>query len=125
MRGPAQCSGLNGINFQGGGRGPGDIDEVIVLDERDISGPDVSNWQVDCLLVRCVAPTSYHGQELRYLVLSPRFKGVPVADLRRDGGFVAVGRILSGVWISRPQQFDPNQVQYWELQRWRCSKVLG
>jgi hypothetical protein len=100
------------LALEGGARGGGDIDEIIVLDEGSIRGPLLPNWQNEYLLVRCIAPTSYHGQELRYLVLSPRHEGPTLADLQRDGGIVAIGRILPGAWKNAPPQFEADQIQY-------------
>jgi hypothetical protein len=98
-----------------GAHGPGDIDEITVLDEGGIAGPKLPNWQAEYMLARCIAPNSYRGQELKYVVLSPRYASVALADIRRGGAAVAVGRVLPGFWDLKPQQFEPNQVEYWAV----------
>lgn len=98
-----------------GAYGPGDIGEITVLDEGTIAGPKLPNWQAEYILARCIAPNSYRGQELKYVVLSPRYAGVALTDIRRGGTAVAVARVLPGVWDLKPQQFEPNQVEYWAV----------
>lgn len=95
--------------------GPGDISEIMILDEGNVAGPKAPNWQVEYLLALCLAPTTYHGQRLRYLVLSPRYKGADLPGIRREGGIVAVGRILSDQWDSASKEFDAGQVEYWAV----------
>ena len=48
-------------------------------------------------------------------MLSPRYASVALADIRRGGAAVAVGRVLPGFWDLKPQQFEPNQVEYWAV----------
>lgn len=95
--------------------GPGDVAEIIILDDGNVAGPQAQNWQAEYLLALCIAPTTYHGQCLKYLVLSPRYKGVDLSDIRREGGVVAVGRVVSDQWDSASKQFDAAQVEYWAV----------
>jgi hypothetical protein len=95
--------------------GPGDIHEITVVDEGDIAGPNLPNWQAEYMLARCVTPNSYRGEELKYLVLSPRYTNVGLAEIRLGGATVAVGRVLPGVGDMKPQEFEPNQVEYWAI----------
>jgi hypothetical protein len=103
------------LSLEDGAYGPGDIREITVLDEGTVPGPKSPNWQPEYLLVKCLAPTSYRGQELKYLVLSPRYKGATLTDIRREGGVVAVGRILPGIFTTKPQTFAANEVEYWAV----------
>lgn len=48
------------LSLGDGAYGPGDIEEVIVLDDGDIAGPKLPNWQSEYMLARCVSPTIYH-----------------------------------------------------------------
>jgi hypothetical protein len=70
-----------------GAYGPGDISVITVVDEGDIAGPMLANWRVEYMLARCLTPTSYYGEEVRYLVLYPRYAGVG-APRRREGVFM-------------------------------------
>jgi hypothetical protein len=100
------------VSFGDGAYGPGDIEGITVLDEGTIAGPQLPNWQAEYILARCVSPNSYRGQELKYVVLSPRYANVNLTDIRRGGAVVAVGRILGE---KKPEQLEPNQVQYWAV----------
>jgi hypothetical protein len=95
--------------------GPGDIREITVQDEGTVPGPQSPNWQPEYMLVKCLNPTSYRGQELTYLVLSPRHKGTTLIDIRQEGGAVAVGRILPGIFTTKPQAFAAHEVEYWAV----------
>lgn len=95
--------------------GPGDINEVTVLDQGLIKGPDLPNWQREGLLVSCLEPTTYRGQELRYLVLSPRYSTESPSSIRTSGGVVAVARMLPGTHKESPKRFEPHQVEYWAI----------
>jgi hypothetical protein len=98
-----------------GAYGPRDIGVITVLDEGNIAGPTLPNWKAEYMLARCLTPTSYYGQEVTYLVLSPRVASVALTDLRRGQAVVAVGRVLPGFWDVRPQQFEENEVEYWAV----------
>lgn len=103
------------LALEGGVYGPGDIAEITIIDDGNVAGPRAPNWQAEYLLALCVTPTTYHGERLKYLVLSPRYKGVDLSDIRREGGVVAVGRILSDQWDSTSKQFEASQVEYWAV----------
>jgi len=96
-----------------GSYGPGG--EVTLLDEGNIAGPNLPNWQPEYILGRCIAPLSSSAIELDFLVLSPRYVGVTLDDIRHRGGTVGVSRVLPGAWISKPERFEPNQVEYWAI----------
>jgi len=99
-----------------GAYGPGDIDGLIVQDEGVIPGPTDPNWQPkSLLLVRCLEPTSYRGQELTYLAVAPRYAGVSLKDVRLKETVVGVFRMLPGIFTSKPKTFAPDQVVYWAV----------
>lgn len=84
------------LGFGDGCYGPGDIGEVTVLEQGLIKGPDLPNWPRESLLVGCLDPTTYRGEELRYLVLSPRYSTDSLSSIRTGGGVVGVARMLPG-----------------------------
>ncbi len=100
-----------------GAYGPSDIGVIIVVDEGDIAGPTLAKWQVEYMLARCITPTSYYGQEVRYLALSPRYETESLSSIRSSGGVVAVGRILSAFVAEKPEPFEAIEVEYWALPR--------
>ncbi len=93
--------------------GPGDVGLITLLDEGNIAGPKAPGWHGEYMLTRCLTPTSYYGQEVRYLVLSPASSGVSLATIRRRGAAVVVDRVLPGIWEVKPAQFAAHEVQYW------------
>jgi hypothetical protein len=95
--------------------GPGDIQVITVVDDGDVTGPRLPNWQAEYMLARCITPNMYRGEELKYVVLSPRYTNVSLTDIRRGGATVAVGRLLPGIGDVRPQHFEPSQVEYWAV----------
>jgi hypothetical protein len=95
--------------------GPSGIGEITVADEGLIKGPDLPNWQPEGLLVTCLDPTTYREDELRYLILSPRYATDSLASIRISGGIVGVARFLPGSYTGRPKSFRPVQVEYWAI----------
>jgi hypothetical protein len=95
--------------------GPGDIGKIAVIDDGLIEGPDCANWQRQGLLVMCLDPKTYHDEELRYLVLSPRYAKDSLTSIRTSGGIVAVARFLPGTCIDKPKHFEPDQITYWAV----------
>ena len=63
----------------------------------------------------CLNPTTYNDEELRYLVLSPRYVTDSLANIRTSGGVVGVARFLPGSYTERPKRFEPAQVEYWAI----------
>lgn len=103
------------LNLGEGAYGPGDLGEITILDEGTIAGPNLPNWQDEYMLAKCIAPNSYRGQELKYVVVSPRYANASLRDIRRGGVAVSVGRVLPGVWATMPQHFAPDQVEHWAV----------
>ena len=95
--------------------GPSDIGEITVVDEGLIKGPDLPNWQPEGLLVTCLDPTTYRENELRYLILSPRYATDSLSSIRISGGVVGVARFLPGCYTERSKSFRPEQVEYWAI----------
>jgi hypothetical protein len=103
------------LGLADGAYGPGDIAEVTVADEGIIAGPNLPNWQSDYLLVRCLNPTTYHGEELRYLALGPRELGVSLRSIRTAGGVVSVFRFFEAHSRDKPQTLHPHEGVYWAV----------
>jgi hypothetical protein len=101
------------LNLRDGG--PGDIDELILTAGGVVRGPDLPNWQPEYLLGICEMPTSYRGQELKYVTLSPRYAGESLDRIRNSGGVVGVGRILPGRDILASRSFKATDVEYWAI----------
>src|SRR5271167_2061233 len=60
--------------------GPGDIGLITVVDEGNIAGPKSPGWHAEYMLTRCLTPTSYYGEEVRYLIVSPASSSVTLAN---------------------------------------------
>ncbi len=63
----------------------------------------------------CLDPTTYRGEELQYLVLSPRYSTDSLSSIRTNGGVVGVARMLPGTYTENPQRFEPHQMEYWAV----------
>jgi hypothetical protein len=98
-----------------GAYGPGDIDEIVLSDGGVIEGPDLPNWHGQYLLGVCERPTSYRGEALRYVILSPRYVGDSLIHIRESGGVVGVGRVLPGREAPTSKDFNVADVEYWAV----------
>jgi hypothetical protein len=98
-----------------GAYGPGDIGEIILSDGGVVRGPNVPNWQGEYLLGICETPTSYRGDALLYVTLSPRHVGDSLDNIRQSGGVVGVGRVLPGRNLQVSRAFRVEDVEYWAV----------
>lgn len=103
------------LGLGNGAYGPGDIGVIIVVDEGNVAGPTLADWQAEYMLAKCLTPTSYYGYEVRYLALCPRYETDSLSSIRSTGGVVAVGRILRDLVADKPEQFETNDVEYWAM----------
>jgi hypothetical protein len=110
------------LGLGNGAYGPGDIGVIIVVDEGNVAGPTLADWQAEYMLAKCLTPTSYYGYEVRYLALCPRYETDSLNSIRSTGGVVAVGRILRDFVADKPEQvadkpeqFEANDVEYWAM----------
>jgi hypothetical protein len=103
------------LRLSDGAYGPGDIAEILLSDGGEVRGPNLPNWRSDYLLGICEAPTSYRGEELRFVTLSPRYVGKSLADIRQSGGVVAVGRVLPGRDPMKARIVDAGDIEYWAI----------
>jgi hypothetical protein len=92
--------------------GPGDFPLTFVSDAGFLRGPDLPNWSGEYLLLRCDAPFTYHGEELRYLVARPRYATDGLRKVRDEGGIVGVSRVLPNHIPQITREFAPSHVDY-------------
>jgi hypothetical protein len=103
------------LNLDNGAHGPGDIAEIVISDGGDVRGPNSPNWQSEYMLGICEVPTSYRGDELRFVTLAPRYVGDSLAQIRQSGGTVGVGRVLPGRDPGTSRAFGVDDIEYWAI----------
>jgi len=101
------------LGMADGAHGPGDVGPLVVTDGGSIAGPDLTNWQVESMLAICEEPLTWRGDFVAFLVLSPRYLGVNLESVRREGGIVGVGRILPGYDPREWPVLQPRAMDYW------------
>jgi hypothetical protein len=95
-----------------GSYGPGDFPLTAVTDAGFVRGPDLPNWSREYLLLCCEAPFSYNGDEVRYLLASPRYTTDGLRKIRDEGGIVGVSRVLPDHIPQITREFQPSHVSY-------------
>ena len=100
------------LGVAGGAHGPGDFPEVTVIASGYVRGPDEPNWQHDFLLLRCVPPFRYAGDEVLYLVAAPRYATDALGKIRDEGGIVGVARVLPNHVPQITRQIQTSHVSY-------------
>jgi hypothetical protein len=95
-----------------GAYGPGDFPPIAVSEAGFVTGPDIPNWSGDYLLLRCDAPFTYHGAEVRYLLASPRYSTDGLRKIRNEGGIVGVAQVLPNHIPQITREFAPSHVTY-------------
>jgi hypothetical protein len=95
--------------------GPGDVEPLTVTSIRVLKGPNLPNWQPEVLLAALEKPIQWRGQPVSYVTLSPRHVGGTVFGMQREGGVVAVGRVLPGHNPLLWEKLLPLGLDYWAV----------
>ena len=98
-----------------GAYGPGDVDPFLVEIVGTIPGPDLPNWDHESLLAVCIRPFSWHGEEVKYVVASPRYSTDSISSIAQRGGIVALGRVRPGFDPTKWSRLDHTAVHYWSV----------
>jgi hypothetical protein len=101
------------LGLADGAYGPGDVEPFTVNSIRELPAPRLPDWQPEVLLAVLEPQIEWHGEEVRYVALSPRTWGGTVFRMRKEGGAVAVGRVRPGHDPLQWKQLDPAAVHYW------------
>ena len=88
---------------------------VLVEGVGFVSGPKEPHWQPSCLLLRVQRPFTYGGDSVRLLVACPRYEGVTLESLERDGGTAAIARVRPNIDIIPGIPFGENDVEYFMI----------
>ncbi|MBM4258717.1 MAG: hypothetical protein FJ147_22805 [Deltaproteobacteria bacterium] len=67
------------------------------------------------LLLKLVSPASYQDDPLEYLVVTPRYVGVSIPELRTQRCVVGIGRVLPHVTVDIHQGLKKEDVDYFAI----------
>lgn len=95
--------------------GPDGPNRVVVESVRVVSGPNEANWQPSYLLLRVERPFTYRGETVCFLVACPRYEGMTLESLERDGGTAGIARVRPNVKITARVPFGRNDVEYFMI----------
>ena len=98
-----------------GAYGPGDVEPFLVEVARTIRGPNLPNWDHESLLAACEQPFAWRGEEVRYVVVSPRYSQDSLTSIFLRGGMVALGRVHPGHDPMQWTHLDQAAVHYWAI----------
>lgn len=98
-----------------GAYGPGDVEPFLVEVVRTIRGPNLPNWDHESLLAACETPFTWHGEEVKHVVASPRYSLDSLTSITLRGGTVAVGRVRPGHDPMKWSRLDPDAIHYWAV----------
>jgi len=98
-----------------GAYGPGDVEPFRVDVLGVIRGPDSPNWDHESLLAVCEDPFDWHGEAVKYVVISSRYSLDSLSSIAAQGGIVAVGRVRPGHDPTKWVNVDPSAVHYWAV----------
>ena len=101
------------LRVSDGAHGPGDVPLLGIEDGGTIKGPALPNWQDEALLGILGGPLRWRDTIVNFVIVTPRYAGTSLADVRKGGGIVGVGRVLHGSDPRQWQVVDPAQVEYW------------
>ena len=83
-------------NFEG----PDGPNRVLVDFVRKMTISNSRDEEKSNILLKVVTPFQDHGEQVKYLIASPRHMGDTVNDVLQFGGIVGVARVREGVSVS-------------------------
>ena len=84
---------------------------VIAEEEGEIAGFSGQRF----VLLRLLKPFQHSGENVEFLVVSPRYKDFTLNDIREKGCFVAIGRILPGKQINLQKGLSKDDTDYFSI----------
>jgi hypothetical protein len=97
---------------------PGDFsspdgpNRVVVEVEGIVEGPDLENWRGECLKLSVKSPFDWNGELVKEMIAAPRYTGVTISGIERNGGTVGVSRVRPNRKVTIAQTFSPEDVEY-------------
>jgi len=98
-----------------GAYGPGDVEPFVVRVIGTIPGPNLPNWDYETLLAVCERPFLWHGEEVKYIIASPRYSLDSLSSIALRGGIVALGRVRPGHNPTEWSCVDHTAIDYWAV----------
>lgn len=95
--------------------GPDGPNRVLVEGISIVSGPNEPYWQPSYLLLRVQHPFTYRGESVHLLVACPRYEGVTLESLERDGGTAGIARVRPNIEITAGVPFGTDDVEYFMI----------
>jgi hypothetical protein len=95
--------------------GPDGPNRVVVEGAGFVTGPEEPNWSPAYLLLRVVQPFTHQGEQVRLLVACPRYEGVTLESLGRDGGTAGLARVRAGVAVVEGSRLGKNDIEYFMI----------
>ena len=98
-----------------GAYGPGDVEPFVVEVVGILPGPNLPNWDRELLLAVCELPFTWRGEEVKYVIASPRHFSDSLASIATRGGIVAIGRVRPGHDPMAWPHVDHTAIDYWAV----------
>ncbi len=73
------------------------------------------------LLLKTLRPVSYQGEQVEYVLISPRYAGTSLEEIRNQGGTVGVARVRPNVQVDLNKGLQKDEVEYIAIGR--CELV--
>ena len=91
---------------------PDGPNRVVVGIEGIVEGPNLENWQGKYLKLSVKSPFDWNGELVKEMIAAPRYTGVTISDIERNGGTVGVSRVRPNKTLTIAQEFSPEDVEY-------------
>ena len=75
------------------------------------------------LLLKLQQPASYRNELIEFVLVSPRYTGTSLENLRTQGGVVAITRVLPNVSADIGKEFKTQEVDYFAVET--ASRLQG
>lgn len=80
-----------------------------------VKGPDEPNWKSEYLLLEVIEPFVINNEKIKYIIVSPRYKGDTLNTIQEKECTVGIARFLPGFEISVGSQFSKEMIDYFAI----------
>ena len=95
--------------------GPDGPNRILAKGVGVVRGPDLPNWQKEDYLLEVLHPFDLDGEEVRYLLVSPRYVGDTIEDAMSGYCIVGIGRVRPNVIVKAGDQYSAQDTEYWAI----------
>ncbi len=97
--------------------GPDGLNRILTEGIAIVYGPEQHNWQPADYLLRVIHPFEVGGEEVEYLLVSPRHRGDTVEDIVKSECPVGIARVKPDRPVPGSARYQADDIEHWAIGR--------